>query len=133
MQIALVVMGAVGANPGDRDSALEQEVWMSYKHTFSRLQAVIRYHGVVDSRFRLHVYAIANHVAAGSGTSIAGSSYGGRATPICSPKDSITTVATRAATVKYRATPTCVAISWDFQISVLLAVTFRARCQDTFR
>ena len=36
LQIALVVVvGAVGTNPGDRDSAPE-EVWMSYKHTFSR-------------------------------------------------------------------------------------------------
>ena len=45
----------------------------------------------------------------------------------------ITTVATRAATVKYRSTSTIIAISWDFQIFVPLAVTFRARCQDTLR
>ena len=31
--------------------------------------------------------AIANHIAAESGTGLAGSSYGGRATPICSPND----------------------------------------------
>ena len=44
----------------------------------------------------------------------------------------ITTVATRAASVKYRSTSTCIAISSDFQISVPLEVTFRARCEDTF-
>ena len=53
--------------------------------------------------------------------------------PFVHQTTSITTVATRAATVKYRTTPTYIAISWDFQISVPLAVTFRARCQDTFR
>ena len=80
---------------------------MSYKHTFSPFQAVIRDLGFLDSPFRLYVDAIANHIAGGSGTSIGGGSYGGRVTPICSPNYvHITTVARRAATVKYRTTST---------------------------
>jgi len=35
----------------------------------------------------IYADAVTNHIAAGSGTSIAGSSYGGRATPIYSPND----------------------------------------------
>ena len=47
----LVVVGAVEADPGGRDNALEQEVRTSCKHTFSRFQAVIRLLGLVDNPF----------------------------------------------------------------------------------
>ena len=66
---------------GNRVNALEQEVWISYDHTFSCLPAV-RYLGFMDSLFKLCVRAIAYHIATGSGTSIAGSSCSGRVTSI---------------------------------------------------
>ena len=65
---------------------MEQKVWISFSHTFSSLRAV-RYLGFVDSLVKFCVNATAYHIAAGSGTSIAGSSCRRRATSISSPND----------------------------------------------
>ena len=73
-----IVVGAVEANPGNRDTVLGQKVWMSWKYTFSCCRAVTRF---ADSLFKLYVDAIAYYIA----TSIAGSSSSGRATPIRLP------------------------------------------------
>ena len=72
-----VVVGAVEESRWDHVNALEQEVWISYNHTFSCHQAV-RYLGFVDSLFKFCVNATGYHTATGSGTSIAGSSCSGR-------------------------------------------------------
>ena len=71
---------------GDRLIAVEQKDWISFSHTFSSLRAV-RYLGFVDSLVKFCVNATAYHIAAGSGTSIAGSSCRRRATSISSPND----------------------------------------------
>ena len=109
---ALVVVGAVEASPATRDNALEQElgnVVQVFILTFPSRHSLFwsREQSLHTFKHRWEQLGRTCHA------------------PCVHQAARLTTMATRAATVKYRTTPT-VAILWNFQVSVPFAITFKA-------